>query len=119
MKVAAVVWLVAWGLIGLPWRSFSAEPSFARVRLTPFADGSPRSQGLNVLAFVPCGAIGAGLGWSMMRVILSGAVVSGFTELSQLFSTRRYPSATDLILNAAGTAAGVWTFALTRRYRRG
>lgn len=118
MKVAAVLWLVAWALVGVPWRSFSAQPSLARVRVAPFADGSLRSQALNVVAFVPWGVIAIGLGSSTSGAILSGAMVSGLTELSQLFSTRRYPSATDFFLNTAGTATGALTWTLLRRRRR-
>lgn len=107
MRIAAACWLMAWAFVGLPWRSFTAEPSLQRVQIVPFRDGSARTHVLNVVAFVPWGAVGWGLGWSATRVVLSGAAVSTGTELLQLFSRRRYPSVSDVLLNTLGTAAGV------------
>ncbi|HEY5619678.1 MAG TPA: VanZ family protein [Vicinamibacterales bacterium] len=107
MKLALVVWAMLWTLVAAPWRSFRLRPSLQRVELVPFLDGSPRTQILNVLAFVPLGFIGTRLGWSPGTVALIGAGTSALTELVQLFSTRRHPSITDLILNIAGTLVGI------------
>jgi glycopeptide antibiotics resistance protein len=82
-------------------------PSFRRVELIPFVGGSIRSQFLNFLVFVPLGIIGTRLGWHPRTVILVAAGVSGLTEFLQLFSSRRYPSTTDLILNTAGALIGL------------
>jgi glycopeptide antibiotics resistance protein len=114
MRLLAALWLLAWALIGTPWRSFSA-PSLQNVRLVPFQDGSPRSQVLNVLAFVPWGMVGMGLGWSAARAVATGAAISSGTELLQLFSTRRYPSTTDVLLNTGGTALGAALVTCKRR----
>jgi glycopeptide antibiotics resistance protein len=106
MKLAFVVWCILWAWIALPWRSFSPVPSFRRVALIPSFTGSIRSQFLNVLAFVPLGIIGARLGWRPTGVVLLAAGVSAASEVLQLFSTRRYPSTTDVILNTAGALIG-------------
>jgi glycopeptide antibiotics resistance protein len=115
MRVVAVAWLVAWAAIGFPWRSITDTPSLERVRLVPFRDGRALSQALNVAAFLPCGVIGVALGWSVGRATLAGAGISAATELAQLFSTRRYPSTTDLILNSFGSGMGA---ALATVFRR-
>ena len=70
---------------------------------------------LNVLAFVPFGVLGAGFGWPAWQVALSAAGISGGTELLQLFSSRRYPSVTDLLMNTAGAALGAGILAARRR----
>ena len=98
---------MAWAWVATPWRSFRLSPSLRRVELIPFLDGSPRTQFLNLLAFVPLGFIGIRLGWSPRTVALVGAGTSALTELLQLFSTRRHPSITDLILNTAGVLVGI------------
>jgi hypothetical protein len=117
MRLAAVLWLIGWGIIGLPWRGATYPPPMRRVAVVPFRDGrnNPVAHALNVALFVPAGVIGTGLGWPAAGVVAAGAVVSGATEFSQLFTTRRVASSTDLILNTTGTALGV---ALARRRRR-
>jgi glycopeptide antibiotics resistance protein len=107
MTLALLLWCLLWLLIGLPWRSFRVTPSLQRVELLPFVGGSFRSQFLNLLAFVPLGIIGTRLGWRPRTVVLVGFAMSALTEVSQLFSSRRYPSTTDLILNTVGTLMGV------------
>ena len=118
MRVAAVLWLLVWGFVGLPWRGATYPPPMRRVAVVPFRDGrsNPTAHALNVLAFVPAGIIGTGLGWPAAGVIAAGAAVSAGTEFSQLFTTRRVASATDLLTNTAGAALGV---AIARRRRRG
>ena len=107
MRLALLLWTMAWAWVATPWRSFRPSPSLQRVELIPFLDGSPRTQFLNLLAFVPLGFIASRLGWSPRTVALVGAGVSALTECLQLFSTRRHPSITDLILNTAGVLIGI------------
>ena len=107
MRLALVVWMVLWAYVATPWRSFQPRPSFQNVELVPFADGSIRGHVLNTLAFVPLGVIGGGLGWTSSAAVMIGASASGTTEFLQLFSTRRHPSVTDLILNITGTLIGI------------
>lgn len=106
-RLALVLWLFLWVRVAVPWTSFQWTPTLRRVELIPFSAGSLRTQVLNVLVFVPLGIIGTRLGWKPRTVVVLGFGVSILTELLQLFSTRRYPSATDLILNTTGTVIGV------------
>lgn len=115
LRAAAAGWLLAWSVVGLPWRSFTWPPSAHNVRLVPLQDGRPVSHLLNVLAFVPWGVLGGGLGWPVRRVALSAAGISAGTEFLQLFSSRRYPSVTDLLMNTAGAALGAGILAARRR----
>lgn len=117
LRLLAAGWLLAWSLVGVPWRTFTGRPAADNVRLVPFEDGRPRSHLLNAFAFVPWGMVGSGLGWSAARVTLSAAAISGGTELLQLFSPNRYPSVTDLLMNTAGAALGT-TLAVRRRKSR-
>jgi glycopeptide antibiotics resistance protein len=118
MKWLAVLWLTAWAFVALPWRSFSPVPSTRNIRLVPFQDGNVVAHALNVAAFVPWGAIAGAGRWSAQRAISSGAAISAVTEAIQIFSRRRYPTTTDLILNTAGAALGVGAIRLVRRYGR-
>jgi glycopeptide antibiotics resistance protein len=107
MRAAAFVWLVAWAFVGLPWRSFTLRPSFDHVRLMPYQFGRPSSHLLNVLAFVPLGICGDRIGWGPARVAQVAAGISMTTEALQLFSTRRYPSVSDVLSNTLGAILGV------------
>jgi glycopeptide antibiotics resistance protein len=106
-RLTFAIWLLLWARIGFPWRSFQPSPSFDRLALVPFADGSPRGYILNVLVFVPIGVIGTRLRWDARITVGIGLLISVATECLQLFSTRRYPSVTDVILNTLGVTIGV------------
>jgi len=120
IRLAFVAWLCVWLLIGVPWRSFQSTPSFRFVELVPFAIKGTQTQVLNLLAFVPLGILGVRLGWRPGKILLVAAGLSGVTEVLQLFSTTRFPSTTDFILNTAGAIIGM-TIAnyLITRWRRG
>jgi glycopeptide antibiotics resistance protein len=107
IRVAFVVWLCVWVWIAVPWRSFQPTPSFQRVELIPFAIPGTATQALNLLAFVPVGILGVRLGWRPGSILLVAAGLSGVTEVLQLFSTTRFPSTTDFILNTAGALIGL------------
>ena len=106
-RIALVVWLLLWARTGLPRRSFQWMPSFENVELIPFTAGSLRGHVLNVLVFIPLGMILVRLGLPPRTAIAAGFGVSFVTECLQLFSTRRYPSITDLMLNTLGVTIGV------------
>lgn len=107
IRLAFVVWLCGWVWIAVPWRSFQPTPSLQRVELIPFAIPGTRTQALNLLAFVPLGILGVRLGWRPGNIVLVAAGLSGVTEVLQLFSTTRFPSTTDFILNTAGALTGM------------
>lgn len=67
---------------------------------------------LNVLLYVPLGAAGLlsvrrrWLGWAF--ALTAGCGLSAVIEWTQLWSTLRYGTYTDLLANSAGVAAGAW-----------
>jgi glycopeptide antibiotics resistance protein len=119
IRLAFVVWLCVWVWIAVPWRSFQPTPSFRFVELIPFAIKGTQTQVLNLLAFVPLGILGVHLGWRPGKILLLAAGLSGVTEVVQLFSTTRYPSTTDFILNTAGAVVGmtIASYSITQRRR--
>jgi glycopeptide antibiotics resistance protein len=118
LRIAFVGWLCIWAWIGLPWQSFQSTPSFQRVEWVPFAIKGAQTQVLNFLAFVPLGILGTCLGWRPGTILLVAVGVSGVTELLQVFSATRFPTATDLILNTAGALAGMtWPARFTPKRR--
>ena len=103
----AVVWIVS-----LPWSGLTSQPQWSRVHWLPFTDPAddPRDLIANIALFVPFGySLNAGRrGFQRTAVTLvAAAAVSVSAEATQLFSTVRYPSATDVGAAIAGAAAGV------------
>jgi VanZ family protein len=117
MRATALLWLTGWALFGLPWTSFDPHPHLRRVNLRPFEQTRTRDQLRNFAYYLPFGLLGVGLGWRATVVVAGAGVLSGTTELTQVFSTARYPSVTDVILNLAGATCGVM-FALGARRLR-
>jgi glycopeptide antibiotics resistance protein len=94
----------------------TATPQWDRVHLVPFTDPGDKLEDLaaNILLFVPFGysfARDRGLAW----LPLAAAVVSAFAELSQLFSTVRNPSGTDVLYAVVGALAGGFVFLVLRK----
>jgi glycopeptide antibiotics resistance protein len=104
-----VVWLLS-----LPWVGFTAEPHWSRVHWIPFTDpaDTPRDLLANIALFVPFGysyTRHRSGRFRILEALLAAAIVSVSAESTQLFSTLRYPSATDVIAAMAGASAGaVW-----------
>ena len=104
-------WIPLVWVVSSPWVGFTREPQWKRVHLIPFTDPADRIRDVaaNVLLFIPFGYSAAG-----RRGVRSGfffalgaaALVSVSAEASQLFSTKRYPSATDVSAAIAGSAIG-------------
>lgn len=117
IAVAAVAWLAGWAFFGMPWTGFVARPQRRRMIFIPFRQYSYRRRdlALNVLYYIPMGMIGMAFGWTAASTLLVAAGLSGGTELVQIFSTDRYPSATDVTLNVAGAAFGIAAVMLVRR----
>ena len=102
-----IVWFAGWAYFGLPWAGFTLRPRSWRIRAMPFRRARRRDQFLNFVYYIPFGALGVYLGWPPALVALIGGLLSGVTELLQVFSITRVPSSTDLILNVAGTLVGI------------
>ena len=104
----AVVWALS-----LPWFGFTPHPQWWRVHWVPFGDPADKLRDLipNIVLFVPFGYSYAGrgrggIGRRMLGAALAAIAVSLIAETTQLFSTRRYPSATDVWAAWTGTLIG-------------
>jgi glycopeptide antibiotics resistance protein len=93
--------------ISFPWKSFTPRPQWSRVHLVPFTDPAdrPRDVIANIALFVPFGYLYVRRG-SWWRAIAIATVVSVIAEATQLFSTDRFPSATDVTAGVVGTVLG-------------
>jgi glycopeptide antibiotics resistance protein len=106
-----VWWIPLVCAISAPWVGFTRQPQWGRVHLIPFTDPADDVKDLlaNVLLFVPFGYSAAGRrgrGSGFAFAVAAAAAVSILAESTQLFSTQRYPSATDVSAAVAGSAIG-------------
>jgi glycopeptide antibiotics resistance protein len=97
--------------LSLPIFGFTPRPQWGRVHLIPFTDpdDKPRDQLVNIVMFIPLGylfARGRRMPRAVTGAIVAAAMVSTCAEATQLFSTERNPSATDLSMAVAGAAIG-------------
>jgi glycopeptide antibiotics resistance protein len=101
----AVVWLVSF-----PWLGRATAPQWHRVHWVPFADPADKITDVlaNVALFVPFGYSLARRGrqTSLLRLCVIAALVSASGEVLQLYSTDRFPSATDVTSAVLGAVAG-------------
>jgi len=92
----------------LPWSDFQGHTHWNKVAWIPFFSPPIRVRDIvaNVLLFCPLGAT-VGVHSRARNVPLHAALVavtvSLLAEWSQLYSHTRFPSATDLVCNAAGS----------------
>jgi glycopeptide antibiotics resistance protein len=97
-------------LVSAPWIGFTPEPQWDRLNLIPFGDPAdrPRDVIANVLMFVPFGySCFNHQGHRRLAATLGLAVaVSVAAEVTQLFSTLRNPSGTDVAMAALGAGVG-------------
>ena len=100
-----VVWIVSF-----PWVGRATTPQWHRVHWIPFGDPADKLSDVvaNVILFVPFGYSLADRGRkaSIVRICLLAAAVSIGGEALQLYSTTRYPSATDVTCAVLGAVAG-------------
>jgi glycopeptide antibiotics resistance protein len=105
------IWFVFICFISLPWVGFTTQPQWDRVHWLPFTDPAdrPRDFVLNALVFLPFGFLVAHRRHASSSLLLSAvmaATISVAAEATQLFSTRRFPSATDVTAAVTGALAG-------------
>jgi len=98
--------LVVWA-ISFPWSGRTSRPQWNRVHSVPFTDPAdrPRDVVANIILFVPFG-FSYGRRGAWWKAVGIAAVVSVIAETTQLFSTWRFPSATDVTAAIGGTAFG-------------
>ena len=97
-----VVWVASFPL------GLTPVPQWHRVHLVPFTDPADKLTDLaiNLLLFVPFGYSFVDRPGRWRWLPLAAAAVSASAELSQLFSTVRYPSGTDVVYAIVGALAG-------------
>jgi glycopeptide antibiotics resistance protein len=115
-RIPLWVWWIPVVLIASFPLGLTPVPQWDRVHLVPFTDPADTVEdfAVNILLFLPFGfsfARDRGLVW----LPLATGVVSVTAELSQLFSTVRYPSGTDVTYAVAGAAVGGLASAILRR----
>jgi glycopeptide antibiotics resistance protein len=105
-------------VISLPWWKFDGTPHWENVQWIPFTHLTFHPTTLveaaaNILAFVPIGylvvrSLSPNSRHPLLAASLLGVCSSAGVETYQLFCQDRVPSATDILMNVAGTALGVW-----------
>jgi glycopeptide antibiotics resistance protein len=98
----------------VPWESFEPHSHWSRVAWVPFSTPPPvtaRDLIFNVLLYVPFGYLFARLrvggSWVVLTCLSGAVVLSCGTELLQVYSHGRFPSATDVVMNIAGAYVGL------------
>jgi len=114
-RIPLWVWWIPVVLIASFPLGLTPVPQWERVHLLPFTDPADKVKdfAVNILLFVPFGysfARNRGLAW----LPLAAGVVSIVAELSQLFSTVRYPSGTDVAYAVIGAVVGGLVATLNR-----
>ena len=106
-----LLWIPLVWLLSFPWIGFTSDPQWDRVNLVPLTGpgDKPRDIAANFMLFVPFGysvARRRTLAWGLARAAGLAAIVSFSAEAMQVFSTARYPSATDLTVAILGALEG-------------
>ena len=113
-----IAWFVLVCLMSFPWVGFTTDAQWQRVTWVPFLNhrfGSLRTIAdvtLNGLLFVPFGFMVSRRRPLLRALPLAAAMalaISVPAEATQLFSTRRFPSATDVAMAIVGAIVGVVT----------
>ena len=100
MASAAVVFAATY-----PWGDMTGHSHWTRVRWIPFKSGPFRPMDIagNLLLCAPLGAAAARLfSRGVLAAALLSLAISTGAEVSQVYSHRRFPSATDVFCNVAG-----------------
>jgi glycopeptide antibiotics resistance protein len=106
-----VWWVPVVFALSLPTVGFTRHPQWGRVHIVPFSDpeDKPRDQLVNIAMFVPFGylfARGRRMPGAFAGALAAAGIVSAAAEATQLFSTVRNPSGTDVTMAIAGAALG-------------
>jgi len=113
-------WILLVWFVSFPWFGFTRIPQWTRVHAVPFGDPADklRDVGANILLFIPFGYSIAGRRGVIAALAVgaaTAAAVSVSAEATQLFSTRRYPSATDVASAVAGAIVGAALRIISKR----
>jgi glycopeptide antibiotics resistance protein len=97
--------------LSLPIFGFTPHPQWSRVHVMPFTDpeDKPRDELVNIGMFMPLGylfARGRRMPRALLGAMAAAAIVSIGAESTQLFSTDRNPSGTDVTMAIVGAGLG-------------
>jgi VanZ family protein len=104
-------WIPLVFAISVPWTGFTAKPNWPRVHWIPLTDPADKTRDViaNIALLIPFGYSFAARRAGRHRIagaLLAATAVSLCAEATQLFSTSRYPSATDVSSALAGAVIG-------------
>ncbi len=110
---ARFIWIVALVAVSVPFDDLHAHTHWAKVGWIPFVTPpvKPADIVANLLLYFPLGylqRLRASRRGLVERALGESAVVALLTELTQLYSHSRFPSATDMVCNCLGAALGAW-----------
>src|SRR5262245_29872285 len=105
-------WPVVVLALSAPLEGFTRHPQIDRINWMPFGDPDDKLSDLagNIALYVPFGASFAGARRGRARfaqAVLAAGALSLSAEATQVFSTVRDPSATDVAAAVVGTCLGV------------
>jgi glycopeptide antibiotics resistance protein len=99
-------------LATLPWGDFLGHPHWRRIAWVPFTTGIVRLGDIvaNAALYMPWGLLFPGRMGTRRLIVatITAAALSTIIEASQIWSHTRFPSATDVTMNALGAALGAW-----------
>jgi glycopeptide antibiotics resistance protein len=101
------IWWLLWAAIAFPWGTLDGIPRWQRVQWIPFDSVRPRDIALNLVFFTPFGWLGERAGWRATRVLIAAFALSLVTEVVQVYSSGRWPSTTDILVNVSGAILGL------------
>ena len=111
-RLRLALWCVV--IVGavVPWMGFRDHTHWDQAQWIPFVpppDIGLRDLAVNILLYVPFGVFFVGSGPSRQKIakVMAWAVLlSVATEVSQVFSHGRFPTATDVVMNGLGAMIG-------------
>jgi glycopeptide antibiotics resistance protein len=113
-RILLAAWTALLLSIVVPWAGLVNHPHWMNVVWIPFTPPLRlRDIVANVLLFTPFGTLlriseSRGARVPVWVVLSISAALSFLAEATQLFTHTRVPSATDLVTNVIGAAAGCW-----------
>jgi|1186.fasta_scaffold715786_2 glycopeptide antibiotics resistance protein len=115
-----VWWMPVVWAISFPSSGLTSRPQWDRVHPIPFTDPAdrPRDVLANIALFIPFG-FSYGRRGAIWQAVAIAAALSLSAEATQLFSTTRFPSATDVTAAAIGAALGAIGASLLTRTNPG
>jgi glycopeptide antibiotics resistance protein len=108
-----VAWIAAIVAVTAPWTSYQPHSHWYRVTWIPFTSPiRPLDLALNMLLYMPLGVLRGPRSAPVRRrdmliVAASAFLLSAATELTQVYSHGRDPTATDVVSNVLGALLGL------------